>query len=116
MRSASGGLATRETKLRQEPAQVKTVIRATLEAMEFNRKEKTWMVNYIQTRWKLTSKVAEESYRAWLNGFTSDGKIPIKDFQDIYDIAYASKLIPTPVPVEKVVDYALLDEVLKERK
>jgi NitT/TauT family transport system substrate-binding protein len=116
MRSASGGLATREAKLKQEPAQVKTVIRATLEAMEFNRKEKTWMVNYIQTKWKLTPKVAEESYRAWLNGFTSDGKIPLKDFQEIYDIAYASKLIPTPVPVEKVVDYTFLDEVLKERK
>jgi hypothetical protein len=58
----------------------------------------------------------EESYRAWLNGFTSDGKIPIKDFQEIYDTAYASKLIPTPVPVQKVIDYTFLDEVLKERK
>ena len=64
MRSASGGLATREAKFKQEPAQVKTVIRATLEAMEFNRKEKAWMVNYIQNKWQLTPKVAEESYRA----------------------------------------------------
>ena len=116
MRSASGGLATREAKLKQEPAQVKTVIRATLEAMEFNRKEKAWMVNYIQNKWQLTPKVAEESYRVWLNGFTLDGKIPIKDFQEIYDTAYASKLIPTPVPVQKVIDYTFLDEVLKERK
>jgi hypothetical protein len=84
--------------------------------MEFNRKEKAWMVNYIQNKWQLTPKVAEESYRAWLNGFTLDGKIPIKDFQEIYDTAYASKLIPTPVPVQKVIDYTLLDEVLKERK
>jgi hypothetical protein len=30
--------------------------------------------------------------------------------------AYASKLIPTPVPVQKVTDYTLLDEVLRERK
>jgi ABC-type nitrate/sulfonate/bicarbonate transport system substrate-binding protein len=116
MRSASGGLATRDAKLKEEPAQVKTVIRATLEAMEFNRKEKAWMVNYVQNKWKLSPKVAEESYRAWLNGFTSDGKIPIKDFQEIYDIAYASRLIPTPVPVQKVVDYTLLDEVLREKK
>ncbi len=116
MRSASGGLATREAKLKQEPAQVKTVIRATLEAMDFNRKEKTWMVAYIQNKWHLTPKVAEESYRVWLNGFTSDGKIAIKDFQEIYDTAYASKLIPTPVPVQKVIDYTFLDEVLKERK
>jgi NitT/TauT family transport system substrate-binding protein len=116
MRSASGGIATREAKLKKESAQVKTVIRATLEAMDFNRREKEWMVNYIQDKWKLTPNIAEESYRAWLNGFTSDGKIPIKDFQEIYDAAYAAQLIPTPVPVEKVVDYKLLDEVLKERR
>jgi NitT/TauT family transport system substrate-binding protein len=115
-RSASGGIATREAKLKQDPAQVKAVIRATFEAMDFNRKEKVWMVNYIQNKWKLTPKVAEESYRTWLNGFTLDGKIPVKDLQEIYDTALASQLIPTAVPVPKVMDYSLLDEVLKERK
>ena len=54
---------------------MKAVIRATFEAMDFNRREKTWMVNYIQTKWKLTPKIAEESYRTWLNGFTNDGTI-----------------------------------------
>jgi NitT/TauT family transport system substrate-binding protein len=115
-RSASGGIATREAKLKQEPAQVKAVIRATLEAMEFNRKEKNWMVNYIQNTWKLTPKVAEESYRVWLNGFTSDGKIPLKDLQEIYDEAFAAKLIPSAVPVAKVMDYSWVDEVIKERR
>jgi len=116
LRSASGGMATREAKLKQEPQQVKTVMRATLEAMEFNRKEKSWMVNYIQDRWKLTPKVAEACYRTWLNGFTVDGKIALKDLQEIYDQAHAARLIPTPVPVAKVMDYSLLDEVLKERQ
>jgi hypothetical protein len=84
--------------------------------MDFNRKEKPSMVNYIQNRWKLTPKVAEESYRTWLNGFTSDGKIPLKDLQEIYDAALASQLIPTAVLVPKVMDYTLLEEVLKERR
>jgi len=116
LRSASGGIATREAKLRQEAAEVKTVIRATFDAMDFNRREKAWMVSYIQNKWKVAPKVAEESYEAWLNGFTHNGKIPLKDLQDIYDQAYATRLIPTPVPVPKVMDYGLLDEVLKERK
>ncbi len=115
-RSASGGIATRDAKLKQDPGQVKTVLRATLEAMEFNRKEKTWMVNYIQSKWKLTPRIAEESYLAWLSGLTSDGKIALKDLQEIYDSALASQLIPTPVPVPKVMDYTLIDEVLKDRK
>jgi hypothetical protein len=38
---------------------VKVVIRATFEAMDFNRRQKAWMVNYIQSKWKLTAKVAQ---------------------------------------------------------
>jgi hypothetical protein len=47
---------------------------------------------------------------------TPDGKIPLKDLQDIYDLAYTTQMIPIPVPVAKVMDYSLTDEVLKERK
>jgi len=36
--------------------------------------------------------------------------------QDIYDQAYASKLIPTPVPAAQVMDYSLTDEVFREKK
>jgi NitT/TauT family transport system substrate-binding protein len=115
-RSPSGGIATHEGKLKNDPAGVKAIVRATFEAMEFNRREKSWMVNYIQNRWKLSPKVAEESYRVWLNGFTSDGKIPFKDLQEIYDEALTAKLIPSPVPVAKVMDYTWVDEVLKERR
>ena len=72
------------------------------------------MVNYIANKWKFSAKIAEESYKSWLNGFTTDGKIPLKDLQDIYDQAYASELIPTPVPAAQVMDYSLMDEILKE--
>jgi ABC-type nitrate/sulfonate/bicarbonate transport system substrate-binding protein len=115
-RSASGGIATHEMKLKKDPAGVKAVIRATFEAMEFNRKEKSWMVNYIQNKWKLTPKVAEDSYRVWLNGFTSDGKIPLNELQQIYDEAFAAKLIPSAVPVPKVMDYSWVDDVIRERR
>ena len=115
-RSPSGGIATHESKLKKDPAGVKAMVRATFEAMDFNRREKTWMVNYIQKKWKLAPKIAEQSYRVWLNGFTSDGKIPLKDLQDIYDEALAAKLIPSTVPVAKVMDYTWVEEVLKERK
>ena len=46
------------------------MLRAILDAVEFNRREASWMVNYVQTRWKLTAKVAEEAYRFWLQGLT----------------------------------------------
>lgn len=116
MRAASGGIATTEAKLKQDPAGVKAVIRALFDSMDFNRREKAWMISYIQNKWKLAPKAAEEAYRFWLQGLTSDGRIPIKDLQEIYDAAYAAQMIPTLVPVAKVVDYTLVDEVLRERK
>jgi hypothetical protein len=80
MRAASGGIATREVKLKQEHAQVKAILRAIFETMDFNRREKPWMVSYIQNRWRLTASVAEEAYRYWLQGLTSDGKISTQRF------------------------------------
>jgi NitT/TauT family transport system substrate-binding protein len=116
MRSASGGIATREATLKQDANGVKSVIRALFDSMEFNRREKSWMVSYVENKWKLAPKAAAEAYRFWLQGLTPDGKIPLKDLQEIYDLAYATQMIPTPVPVTKVMDYSLTDEVLKERK
>jgi len=116
MRAASGGIATREVKLKQEPAQVKAILRAIFETMDFNRREKPWMVSYIQNSWRLTASVAEEAYRYWLQGLTSDGKISLKDLQETYDQAYASQLIPTPVNAKSVMDYTPLDEMLKEKR
>jgi len=43
-------------------------------------------------------------------------KIPIKELQDIYDQAFAAKLIPTPVPAAQVMDYSLTDEVFREKR
>jgi hypothetical protein len=45
LRSASGGIPTHEAKLKKDSTGVKAVIRATFEAMDFNRREKTWMTN-----------------------------------------------------------------------
>lgn len=39
----------------------------------------------------------------------------IGTLQEIYDIAYSTQMMPIPVQVKTVMDYTLLDEVLKER-
>lgn len=115
VRFPSGGLATREAKLKKDAAQIRQVIAAMLEAVEFSGKEKSWVVSYVQNKWKLNPKAAEEAYRAWLPGLALDGKIPLKELQEIYDLAYSTQMIPIPVQVKTVMDYTLLDEVLKER-
>ena len=61
LRSASGGIATHENKLKKDPAGVKAVIRATFEAMDFNRRERLDGELYPE-QVEVSPKVAEESY------------------------------------------------------
>jgi ABC-type nitrate/sulfonate/bicarbonate transport system substrate-binding protein len=108
----TSGLVVNETKLKNEQARIKSVIRVMLDAAAFCRKERAWVVDYIKDRWKLDQKTADTVYGQWLSILTPDGKIGIKDMQEYFDLAYAQKQIPAPINVAAVTDYSLLDQVL----
>jgi ABC-type nitrate/sulfonate/bicarbonate transport system substrate-binding protein len=110
----TSGLVVHETKLKSDAARTKNVIRVMMESIAFTRKEKAWTAGYIREKWKLDGKVAETVYDQWLSTLATDGKINSKDFQEYFDLAYASKQIPAPVQFPAVMDYTLLDQVLKE--
>ena len=112
----SGGLAVQEVKLKKDPNQVKSVLRAMLDSVEFGKKERSWIVNHIQQKWRLNQKAAEESYQLWISSLATDGKMSIKDLQEGLDLAYVNKQIPIAVDARTGMDYSLLDEVSKERK
>jgi ABC-type nitrate/sulfonate/bicarbonate transport system substrate-binding protein len=108
----TSGLVVNETKLKNDQARIKGVIRVMLDAAAFCRKEKAWVVDYIKDRWKLDQKTADTVYGQWLSILTPDGKIGIKDMQEYFDLAYGQKQIPAPINVAAVTDYSLLDQVL----
>jgi NitT/TauT family transport system substrate-binding protein len=108
----TSGLVVNESKLKSDAARIKSVIRVMLDAATFSRKERTWVANYIQYRWKLEQKTAETVYDQWLSILTPDGKISVKDMQEYFDLAYSQKQISAPINVAAVTDYSLLDQVL----
>ena len=114
MRVPTSGLVVHEAKLKNDPGEIKPVIRAMLESMTFSRRERSWVVGYIKNKWKLDSKVADEVYKQWLSTLAMDGKISLKDLQEYFDLAYAYRQIPVPVQVKALTDYTLLDQVLRE--
>ena len=114
MHFPTSGLVVRETKLKNDPGQIKLAIRVMLESLAFSQREKPRLVSYIKDKWKLDGKVAEEVYGQWLSTLAMDGKIGVKDMQEYFDLAYAYRQIPAPVQVGAVTDYTLLDQVLKE--
>jgi ABC-type nitrate/sulfonate/bicarbonate transport system substrate-binding protein len=108
----TSGLVVNEAKLRTDAGGIKSVIRVMLEANALSRKEKNWVIRYVQDKWKLEQKTAETVYEQWRSILTPDGKIAVKDMQEYFDLAYAQKQIPAPVNVAAVTDYTLLDQVL----
>ncbi|HEY7165111.1 MAG TPA: ABC transporter substrate-binding protein [Candidatus Binatia bacterium] len=112
MQFPTSGLVVQENKIRTDPGRIKTVIRAILETLAFSQKERGWVVNYIKDKWKVDGRIAETVYEQWLSTVTHDGKISVKDLQEYFDLAYASRQIPSQVNVAAVTDYSLLDQVL----
>ena len=114
MHFPTSGLVVHEAKLKNDPGQIKLVIRVMLESMAFSRKERSRVIGYVKDKWKLDSKVAEEVYGQWLSILATDGKISPTDMQEYFDLAYAYRQIPIQVQVKALTDYSLLDQVLKE--
>jgi ABC-type nitrate/sulfonate/bicarbonate transport system substrate-binding protein len=108
----TSGLVVNEAKLRTDASGIKSVIRVMLEANALSRKEKSWVIRYVQDKWKIEQKTAATVYEQWRSILTPDGKIAVKDMQEYFDLAYAQKQIPAPVNVAAVTDYTLLDQVL----
>ena len=108
----TSGLVVNNTRLKNDAARIKNVIRVMLDAAAFCRREKSWMTSYIKERWRVDQKTAETVYDQWLSILTPDGKISVKDMQEYFDLAYNQKQIPAPINVAAVTDYSLLDQVL----
>jgi ABC-type nitrate/sulfonate/bicarbonate transport system substrate-binding protein len=112
------GLGVTDAKIKNNPAQVKRMIRATLKSVEFTRdpanQEK--IVGLLVDEFKLERKAAATALRDIVKAFSKDGttaedavKLEIKEIRE-------QAKIKAEVPVSQVVDYKLLEEVLAEMK
>jgi len=109
------GLQVPRAKLEKNRAQVKRMVGAFLDSLKYIAGEKDRVSAYIQRTWKLSPEVAEQTYRDFLPVIPMDGKISLEAVQDYLDQAQRNGEIPQRVDVRSVVDYSVVDEVLKER-
>lgn len=112
------GLGVTDAKIKNSPAQVKRMIRATLKGVEFTRdpanQEK--VVGLLVDEFKLERKAATTALRDIIKAFSKDGTTSEDAVKlEIRDIREQTK-IKAEVPVSQVVDYKLLEEVLAEMK
>lgn len=112
------GLGVTEAKIKNNPAQVKRMIRATLKSVEFTRDpaNQDKVVGLLIDEFKLERKAATAALRDLIKAFSKDGTTSEDAVKlEIRDIREQAK-IKAEVPVSQLVDYKLLEEVLAEMK
>jgi NitT/TauT family transport system substrate-binding protein len=114
--SGTSGLGVSIDKLRENPGQARRMIRALLKTQSFMKDNRGDSVRIIADWLKLEPAVAAASYDLYVRGLSLDGLIGEKTLQFDVDLARASLKIKDEVPLSKVVDFGILNEMLKESK
>jgi ABC-type nitrate/sulfonate/bicarbonate transport system substrate-binding protein len=105
------GLSTHTDKLKDNPDQIRKMIRALLKSHSFLKSNKAESVKTISDWLKMDASVASVSYDMYLNALSEDGLV--SDRALMLDIARTREAmkIKDEVPLSKVVDFSLVKEV-----
>ncbi|MBI3089494.1 MAG: ABC transporter substrate-binding protein [Candidatus Tectomicrobia bacterium] len=111
-----GGLGTTVKKITEDREGVKKAIRASLKATNYINTESAGTIDIIAQWFQLERRYAEKTFARLKKAFPADGKVG--DAAVLENIELASQRLKDvgKVPVERVVDFGLLNEVLKETK
>jgi NitT/TauT family transport system substrate-binding protein len=112
------GLGVSDAKIKNNPAQVKRMIRATLKSMEYTREQANQekVAALLMDEFKLDHKTATLSLRDIIKAFSKNGTTAEDAVKaEIKEIREQAK-IKAEVSLSQVVDYKLLEEVLAEMK
>lgn len=118
LRTPFTGLGGSEAKLKSNPNQVKRMIRATLQGMDFTKDpaNQDRVIEYMMEDFKIDRKTAEGSYREIVKALTKDGTTPEDAVRSEIESIREQAKIKGQVPVSQLVDYGLLKEVLAGMK
>ena len=111
---ASNGYTTTDQRIKENPQEVKKVLRALYRGLRFAKENPEGTIGVIQKEWKVEPEVAKESYAAIVKALNDDGIIGEKQLKIHFDIIRRTEKNIGEIPVDKVVDFRLLREVRRE--
>jgi NitT/TauT family transport system substrate-binding protein len=111
---ASNGYTTTDQRIKENPQEVKKVLRAMYRGLRFAKENPEGTIGVIQKEWKVDPEVAKESYAAIVKALNDDGIIGEKQLKIHFDIIRKTEKNIGEIPVDKVVDFRLLREVRRE--
>jgi NitT/TauT family transport system substrate-binding protein len=108
------GLGTTVDRIKNNRAQIKRVLKAELEALQYIHANPAGTTDVIRKRFHMDERLARESYDAVVEAFSRDGRVPLEGVDILLQIEKDQKLIPATVTAQMVVEQTLLDEAVKE--
>jgi NitT/TauT family transport system substrate-binding protein len=110
----SNGFATTEKKLSGERDQVKRLLRALYRGLVFARERPTETIQIVEREWRLEASVAKESYASVVRSISKDGAAGEAGMKVHADIIRRTEKGMAEIPVNKIVDFSVIEEVRRE--
>jgi ABC-type nitrate/sulfonate/bicarbonate transport system substrate-binding protein len=116
VRDLQGGLVARQEYIRERPERVKSMIRATLRSMDAITKDEPEVIAYLQKDFGQEPKVAADTYKIVRQVVNADGDIENAVLKSIIDKIRQEAGFAGEIPLDRLVDLAILREVKNELK
>jgi len=116
VRDLQGGLVTRASHIQDHHEQVRSMIRGTLRSMDVLVRNEAETVAYLQKDFGLEPKIAADTYKTLRQIVNSDGDIEEPVLKSIIDKIRQESGIAAEIPMDRLVDLAILREVKTELK
>jgi ABC-type nitrate/sulfonate/bicarbonate transport system substrate-binding protein len=112
-RAPMGGVSTTASRINEDPAEVRKVIRAVVGASRAikNPRNKDDVVDYIGTLFKLDKESAEEFYRRLLPSLSTTGVVDRDKIKLIIDSAVERGLTTKPPDPDRLVDFSFAKDL-----
>ena len=104
----NGGMSTTVAKIKQNPAEVRRVVRALVQATKFfaEPQNKADATKYLTRVFNLDASSTEEFYRRFVPSLSTNGVVELDKIKLIVDGALERGLITKPVEPETLVDFS----------
>jgi ABC-type nitrate/sulfonate/bicarbonate transport system substrate-binding protein len=110
------GLMIHANKLQRDSILIRRMAGAMLDALRSIEKDRAAVTGFIQRRWKLDPKLAEESYQFIVPTLAPNGRMSLEEVQGFLDIAFENNQLSQKANSRSIVDYSVLDELLRDRR
>jgi ABC-type nitrate/sulfonate/bicarbonate transport system substrate-binding protein len=106
--SPFNGMATSQDKLRSHPERIRKALKALLDGYRRIRQDRAGTIDYIRQRFKVSDKIAENSYNEIREVMLDDMIMPEERLKKAIEGPYARGEGEKSLPMAEIVDYSIL--------